>query len=200
MWGSARARAARLWGRATLTWDGAIVLGVGLAGACVLVEAATRTSLRDAQTSSECRYPPISALLSAEHVRELEQGRVVVLTGVLSRGDLLAAQADVASLAGLMSHDNHGNDSDVRQDEICWVRESDASLQRTDGLAHCIKLLRGIPFLLARHGYTGAHAFAVPRQCQLSCYAPNVGGSGGGGGVDGASPPQHPAPPGYVPP
>ena len=156
--------------------DGFLVLGVTVAGAAVLAEAATRTSLGDAESASACRYPPASDVLTAEHVRELERGSIVILRNVLPPAILLAARAEAASLGlrGLLSPDNHGNAADVRQDRICWVREDD-SVPHCDGMTHCIKTLRGLPFLLARHGYARAHSFVVPRQCQLACYSPASG-------------------------
>lgn len=154
--------------------DGMLVLGVAAAGVIVLIEAATSTTLRDAETALACRYPPASGVLTAAHVRELEAGNLVVIRNVLPTGVLCAARADAAGLvrAGALSADNHGNAGDVRQDRICWVRDDAAAPALGDGLSHCVRLLRGLPFLLERHGYGGAHSFAVPRQCQLACYSP----------------------------
>ena len=60
--------------------------------------------------------------------------------------------------------DTSTNDSDVRQDRICWVRESDGTAQGGsggkgfsklgDGLLHCVKVLRSIPHALEEHGYS----------------------------------------------
>lgn len=157
-----------------LSADGALVLGVAAAGALVLAEAATHTSQRDAETASACRYPPASDILTAAHVRELEAGNLVVLRNVLPAAVLCAARAEASGLVleGALSADNHGNAGDVRQDIICWVRDDGGAAALGDGLSHCVRLLRGLPFLLERHSYGRAHSFAVPRQCQLSCYSP----------------------------
>lgn len=156
--------------------DAALLLGVCSAGIAVLAEASLRTSLNDAETAKECRYPPASDLLTAAHVRELERGNLVVLRNVLPASVLAAARAEACSLhhAGVMSSENHGNADDVRQDRICWIREDDTEAH-CDGMVHCLKLLRGIPFLLTRHDYSRSHSFVVPRQCQLSLYPSSAG-------------------------
>jgi hypothetical protein len=67
------------------------------------------------------------------------------------------------------------NDCDVRQDQILSLRENDNTngVDHGDALLHCIKLLRGIPFLLDKFGYTVSHSHVVPRQCQLAMYKPD---------------------------
>ena len=157
-----------------VTLDGVMAATLASAGILVMGEAYTRTSLGDAEPPEACRYPPTSDILTAEHVRELEQGTLVVIRNALTSTVLKATQEDVLKLVENMDTSNHDNDDDVRQDSICWVRESDSSLHG-DGMIHCIKLLRGIPFLLKRHGYDKSHSFVVPRQCQLSQYLPSDG-------------------------
>mmetsp|Transcript_29752 Transcript_29752/g.67184 ORF Transcript_29752/g.67184 Transcript_29752/m.67184 type:complete len:181 (-) Transcript_29752:26-568(-) len=69
------------------------------------------------------------------------------------------------------------NDTSVRQDMILSVREGDHLDGRDhgDALVHCIRLLRGIPYLLGKFDYSKikSHSYIVPRQCQLSRYAPD---------------------------
>lgn len=170
--------------------DGAVALLAASTGALVLAEGYHRTSLGDAQTASECRYPPVSHILTAKHVRELEKGDMVVLRNVLSKAQLKGVRDEISM--STIPWKQHDNDDDVRQDSVCWVRESDGQnsdlgltngvkerarrQQHGDGMIHCIKLLRGVPFLLERHGYETSNSYVVPRQCQLSRYLP--GGAG----------------------
>jgi hypothetical protein len=137
----------------------------------VLVEAYTRTALADALSAADSRYPPMSAILKEKHVRELERGKLVVLHNVLTADTLKATQDDVQKL--IQSMKTTDNDEDVRTDSVCWLREQGSD--QGDGMNHCIKLLRGVPFLLERYGYDKSHSFVVPRQCQLSQYVPGGG-------------------------
>ncbi|KAL3775249.1 hypothetical protein ACHAW5_003677 [Stephanodiscus triporus] len=164
----------------------------------VLCEAATRTSLGDAQSPRECRYPPLSSIvtrgewgraaplgvisllpfrvlfrvriISSPHVRELEKNNVVVIDNVLSPSTLRYARARVESLSAIM--EPSPNDADVRQDVILSIKEDD-EYDYGDALIHCIKLLRGIPYLLDRFDYVTSRSHVVPRQCQLAMYRPD---------------------------
>lgn len=138
----------------------------------VMGEAYARTSLGDAQTAKECRYPPLSQIITAEHVRELEKNDLVVIRNVLSKYELESTRRDVQRLSRTMDVSNHSNDNDVRQDQICLVREDDKQ-EHGDEMIHCIKLLRGIPYMLDRFEYSSSSSFVTPRQCQLSMYLPD---------------------------
>jgi hypothetical protein len=151
--------------------DSVLALVVTTTGIVVLGEGYTRTALDDASSAADSRYPPTSAVLTEKNVRELEQGRLVVLTNVLTADTLKATQEDVRKL--IQSMKTTDNDDDVRTDSVCWIREQDGA--QGDGMNHCIKLLRGIPFLLERHGYDKSHSFVVPKQCQLAQYPPGGG-------------------------
>lgn len=161
---------------------------ISITAAGVLGEAAARTSLSDAQTAVECRYPPLSSILTEEHVRELEKNNLVVIHNVLSTSTLQGARDNVRTLTPQMEATNHSNDGDVRQDQILSIRENDNHDHdhdhggggdhhdhdhHGDALVHCIKLLRGIPFLLNAFEYTTSHSHVVPRQCQLARYKPD---------------------------
>lgn len=112
--------------------------------------------------------------LFSEHVRELERNGLVVIHNVLSVATLQHARENVEKLSDAMETTNHCNDNDVRQDQILSIRESDEEHGlHGDALIHCVKLLRGIPFLLSRFDYTTSHSFAVPQQCQLARYKPD---------------------------
>mmetsp|Transcript_40598 Transcript_40598/g.84975 ORF Transcript_40598/g.84975 Transcript_40598/m.84975 type:complete len:305 (-) Transcript_40598:177-1091(-) len=159
---------------------------VSVAAITVLGEAACRTSLGDAQNANECRYPPLSSIVTEEHVRELEEKSVVVIHNILSKSTLHNARRNVEALRVNMNASL--NDEDVRQDQILSIRENDNNdndndnddhhhqqqqQQHGDALIHCIKLLRGIPFLLDRFGYATSHSHVIPRQCQLAMYKPD---------------------------
>lgn len=64
------------------------------------------------------------------------------------------------------------NDSDIRQDKILSIRENDEH-EHGEALVHCMRLLRGIPFLLQHFDYGTSHSHIVPRQCQLARYQPD---------------------------
>ena len=52
------------------------------------------------------------------------------------------------------------------------MRERDEK-DHGDDIIHCIKLLRGIPYILNRFEYATSSSFVVPRQCQLARYLPD---------------------------
>ena len=155
-----------------LNLDNAMASIVGISSAVVLGEAYLRTSLSDAETARECRYPPVSDILSAAHVRELEKNHMVIIHNVLTSSELAGARKSARDLGDSMDRTNHQNDSDVRQDQICVVKESDTN-EHGDDMMHCIKLLRGIPFLLDRFNYNSSSSYVVPRQLQLARYLPD---------------------------
>ena len=98
---------------------------------------------------------------------------MVVIDNVLSEAELRHARENVKALRSHM--EASGNDSNVRQDKILSVRESDRHDGRDhgDALVHCIRLLRGIPYLLGKFDYSTSHSHIVPRQCQLAHYKPD---------------------------
>mmetsp|Transcript_378 Transcript_378/g.808 ORF Transcript_378/g.808 Transcript_378/m.808 type:complete len:271 (+) Transcript_378:363-1175(+) len=153
-----------------ISFDRAALSLVTIAAAGVLGEAATRSSLGDAQSAKECRYPPLGSIVTEDHVRELEEKSVVVIHNVLSDSMLRCARENVEALS--IEMDVSSNDSDVRQDQILSIRENDEH-DHEDALIHCIKLLRGIPFILGKFGYVTSHSHIVPRQCQLAMYKPD---------------------------
>ena len=155
-----------------VTLDNAIASIIGISSALVMGEAYFRTALRDAQTAKECRYPPVSNILSASHIRELEENHMVVIHNVLTSSELEGARKRATFLGNSMDRSN--NDSDVRQDQICVVKESDVD-EHGDDMIHCIKVLRGIPHILNRLNYneSSSYEYVVPRQCQLARYLPD---------------------------
>ena len=102
--------------------------------------------------------------LYLEHVRELEKNNLVIIHDVLSETTLKCARENVERLSNEMDVSNHSNDSDVRQDQILSIRESDDEHGvHSDTLIHCIKLLQGVPFLLSKFNYSTSHSYVVPR-------------------------------------
>ena len=110
-------------------------------------------------------------------MRELETRDMVVIRNVLNPSQLKGARQSAQQLSDGMDETNHENDNDVRQDQICLVREQEEGQsghkEHGDDMIHCIKLLRGIPFLLNRFHYTASSSYIVPRQCQLARYLPD---------------------------
>ena len=63
-----------------------------------------------------------------------------------------------------------GNDITVRRDVLLSIKECDPH-DHGDAMIHCIKLLRGIPYILNKFHYTACGPeYVVPRQCQLALY------------------------------
>ena len=112
----------------------------------------------------------IANLITLEHIRELEKNNVVVINNILTPATLQYARDNVEILGEEM--ESSSNDSDVRQDRILSIQENDDH-EHGDSLTHCIKLLRGIPFLLGKFNYTTSHSYVVPLQCQLARYHPD---------------------------
>ena len=188
---------------AAVSLDRAALAVLAVTSTLTIGEAYTRTSLDDAQTAMESRYPPLSSIITegeliykvfnhdsqpltpclllyhlsnshAEHVRELEKNNLVVIHNVLSVSTLKHARENVEKLSDAMEIANHLNDSDVRQDQILSIRESDHEHGiHGDALIHCIKLLRGVPFVLNKFDYITSHSYLVPKQCQLARYKPD---------------------------
>ena len=163
-----------------VSFDNAVASMIGISSILVMGEAYFRTALRDAQTAKECRYPPVSNILSASHVRELEENHMVVIHNVLTLSQLEGARKCATALGNSMDRSNHVNDSDVRQDQVCVVKESDTFSdvdvnpdEHGDDMIHCIKMLRGIPHILNRFNYNASSSYVVPRQCQLARYLPD---------------------------
>lgn len=67
-----------------------------------------------------------------------------------------------------MEHSD-GNSIDVRRDVLLSIKECD-TYDHGDAMIHCIKLLRGIPYILNKFHYATSAEYVVPRQCQLALY------------------------------
>ena len=93
---------------------------------------------------------------------------MVVIDNVLSEAELRYARENIKALRSHMGASV--NDTSARHDKNLSVRESDRLDGRDhgDALVHCIRLLRGIPYLLGKFDYSTSHSHIVPRQCQLT--------------------------------
>ena len=95
---------------------------------------------------------------------------MVVIDNVLSPSTLRCARARAEMLGSAM--EPSPNDADVRQDVTLSIREDDEH-DHGDDLVHCMRLLRGVPYLLGRHGYAASGGHVVPMWCQLAMYRPD---------------------------
>jgi hypothetical protein len=167
-------------------------LGCGL----LLLEAAARTSHRDAQPSEQCACAATTALVTAAHVRLLEAEGLVSIPLALRGEALEGARADAWAVCASGRLSASDNDLDTRQDQVVMLRESDgtASVRSRSGRGHiplgadllrAIRLTRGVSHALAVHGYgdgggaggTLPTSRSVPLQVQLARYVPGGGAS-----------------------
>jgi hypothetical protein len=141
------------------------------------------SDIADAQiATSFSSSSKIQKHLTKEAMDELSTNGFVVIQNVLSKADLAAARdaANNVALSGRMKSPG-GNLSSVRQDEVCFIRETDGTASGSSvdtrecnplgsGLMHCIELLRGTAGTLTALGYTRSVDLRVPMQCQLARY------------------------------
>ncbi|CAE8640055.1 unnamed protein product, partial [Polarella glacialis] len=125
-----------------------------------------------------------SGLVTSAHVRDLEQHGFVVLEGrdaVVKDGVLAAARAEVSSFFSSGRFARSVNGKSVRQDLVCWLRETDGAPGALDPderhlkplgpeMLHCVRLLRGIAHELDLLGYSTSHDHQVHQQLQLGFY------------------------------
>lgn len=151
-----------------------------------LALASSHTDIGDAQISS-------SALIDAHQQRhitqlvvsELQKHGVVVVRNVLTGAELSLARTHAMEVIeeGRLQTVT-GNAADVRQDTVCFVRQSDGTEGAVDdetrlhktlgtGLSSCISMLRGTVSQLEELGYSRSVRHRVPMQCQLAQYAGN---------------------------
>mmetsp|Transcript_17975 Transcript_17975/g.23234 ORF Transcript_17975/g.23234 Transcript_17975/m.23234 type:complete len:370 (+) Transcript_17975:50-1159(+) len=176
-----------------ISFDSLVALAIPIGCLSLLTEAYFRTNLSDADTPASCANSESSRILLEHHVRELEQHGLVVIPNAISQTILTAAQRDIAQQQQQqLVFEPSANDSDVRQDQITWVRDDPVSDHdmadhehqqskqqnstrqnkdnKNNGLVQCIHLVRGIAHALEKHNYTGSHHHRVPKDCQLALY------------------------------
>jgi diadenosine tetraphosphatase ApaH/serine/threonine PP2A family protein phosphatase len=142
--------------------DSVAIAAVPLACLGLLGEAYSRTDLRDAEKSSDCAC-------IMDHTMEKDGRRlplpraplrrdrpaVWVMEGAVPAAVIAQVRAELS-----MATARSGNDADVRQDTVRWVRADD-----THALHDCIRFLRRIP-----HWASADDDLVVPQQCQLAVY------------------------------
>jgi hypothetical protein len=159
-----------------------IAIGIPVGCVALLTEAYFRTDLRDAEAPSNCAFEASSGIIKEHHVRELEKKGVVIIRDALGPAAVLAARKDICDFrdGGSSNFILSGNDDDVRQDKVAWIKDNinsrTAECQSSDApklgedLARCIRLVRGIANALEKMEYTGSFTHKVPRECQLAMY------------------------------
>lgn len=166
-------------------FDQFFLVAVPVACASTLWEAHVRSDIKDAQTFSDCSSDESDRLLPATKIRQLERDGYLVLDGgSLDAATLAEARRNAHTLMKDGALIPSSNDADVRQDLLCWIRETRLDEGRISfegvtnaecsspgqGLLHCVRLLRGIASSLEKHGYKRAAKLRVPRQLQLGYY------------------------------
>jgi hypothetical protein len=189
------------------------VLAFAIPAACmaVLAEAFFRTEYADADATAACEFDASSNLIKPHHVRELETKGIVVIENAVTATTLRGARSNIRDFqkeGSIWTNTRvggfapSGNDPDVRQDLIAWVRSSNVSDDEASTRSHhvetqgsllivqdknnrqensplgkdllySIQILRGIPFALEQCGYSASKNHRVPRQCQLAMYPGN---------------------------
>eukprot|EP00594_Rhizosolenia_setigera_P018685 CAMPEP_0178960502 /NCGR_PEP_ID=MMETSP0789-20121207/13003_1 /TAXON_ID=3005 /ORGANISM="Rhizosolenia setigera, Strain CCMP 1694" /LENGTH=292 /DNA_ID=CAMNT_0020643865 /DNA_START=53 /DNA_END=931 /DNA_ORIENTATION=- len=159
-----------------LTFDKVALSFISMSAVVVIGDAYMTSTLNDAQSPSECIYPPMHKFITREHIRELEKNNFVVIDNILPAQTLHSSRLDIIeNLRTKMKSTNHQNDSTTRQDQIICIqeKENNEKLELGIDLIHCIKLLRGIPYILEKFGYSKSQKYVIPRKCQLSQYSPD---------------------------
>lgn len=169
-----------------LRFDGLAIAGMITLAVGTLYIASTESDISDAEWSVDAS----SARENQRHlskliVDKLSKDGLVVVHNVLTESELKSARlaANLVRKEGRMQNAS-GNSDTVRQDHVCFVRESDGTAKAVDqdaqefaqiggGLTHCISLLRGTALELEKHGYTRSINLKVPMQCQLAYYVGN---------------------------
>ncbi|CAK0876875.1 unnamed protein product [Prorocentrum cordatum] len=163
-----------------------MMLAVPSVCAATLLEAHLSTEVGDAQPASACRCPALAGVLTPARVRALERDGFLVLEGrdaPLGPGVVSQARGDAVAAMQQGRFARTSNDSDVRQDMVCWIRETDGTPDAVDdthrrvrrlgdGLLECVRLLRGVAQALETSGYGTplGECLHVPQQLQLAWY------------------------------
>jgi hypothetical protein len=149
--------------------DRIVAVAVPIVAVSLLIEAYYRTDLRDAQSPSACAFAPTDRLIQSNHVRQLETDGIVVIPNAVGSEILREVRENLQSRTS--NFEASGNDSDVRQDTLLFVRSEDSDDDNVgDDLSYCVKLLRGIANVLESHDYQASSNHTVPVQSQLAKY------------------------------
>lgn len=123
----------------------------------LLVEAYHRTDLSEAEPAGDCTPNTLCQSLSFAQPRP----DLLVVPNAVPASVVAQVRTELLSRGAWTST---GNDTDVRQDQVRWVRADDDDDDST-ALNECIRFLRGIP-----HIWGADDLLVVPRQCQLAVY------------------------------
>jgi hypothetical protein len=160
---------------------GLVMLPIGCGG--LLAEAYFRTELADADDASNCSFDRSRQVLTAHHVRKMERDGIVIIDNVLSAERLAGIRREIGTFSSRFQ--SSGNEDDVRQDVMQWVRPDDCQAHRNDddedngknvaseNLLYAIRLIRGIGDVLEHTNYKTARDLRVPQDCQLAAYPGN---------------------------
>jgi 2OG-Fe(II) oxygenase superfamily len=133
----------------------------------LLGEAYARTDLRDAEPASERACQPKQGSLplppSCSKLPDL-----LVVENAVPAFVIAQARAEVMRQSAAAEWSNTGNDADVRQDSVRWVRADDDST--SSALNECIRFLRSIPHWAYASRENDEIGLLVPQQCQLAVY------------------------------
>ena len=157
------------------------------------VSPSTITSPESTSLSSVKKHGRLSNMI----VQTLERDGIVIIPNAISSTVLTAVRDNLKALQqqAIDSVDvpyifaTSGNETDIRQDKIMWIRSgnpthssrgSDSELVGESSvstpigigsdLEYCINFIRGIPYALEKNGYTLSKDHRIPKQCQLSMY------------------------------
>ena len=98
-------------------------VGIPLGLTVLLVEAYMRTELQNADDPVSCSYGPTSIQIQPHHVQQLLQNGIVVLPNVIPDSIIHQAQRE-GKQQFMTCMERSANDTDVRQDFILWVHDS----------------------------------------------------------------------------
>lgn len=123
--------------------------------------------------------------ITQSDVDNFKKDGMVVIKNVLTESELQSARACVENITneGRMQNTS-ANSITIRQDKVCFVRESDGTNEAGskeaqnysrlgEGLLNCMAILRGATSRLESLGYDRSNHHRVPKQCQLAHYTGN---------------------------
>lgn len=131
----------------------------------------------ETETSSVCQRQG-KKLLTAKGMTSLQESGFCSLPCIISPQLLKLARAEALALVSDGALNPSENAVDVRQDTVCWLRETTAGIvaKPTDSpatsLSECVQMLRGLASELdeSEH-YTRTAHHCVPAQLQLALYS-----------------------------
>lgn len=150
-----------------------------------MITAVCDTDIEDAQSASVAASYNKKHFITKFVTDALDEYGYAVINNVLDKSDIENLQLAVENIIseGRMKISS-GNSITVRQDRVCFIKESDgteAALCKTSReyqkhlpiMIDCISMLRGIAERLEYNGYKRSRNHLVPMQCQLAHYAGN---------------------------